>query len=281
MNAAELEGKAAEEVENIATEEQEAEDFAAAFSGDEPQNKEEEVVLEAEEPAIEEPAPLTDEEKEAEMMARVEKKFADRLRNVEGNLGGIKSQIESFKDQTRAGQVDLDKMLAGEKMQELKEFLPESYDAIVEAFSAAGSRGQADIDSLVDKRLAESGQTASTSSAETIKAARDMARLDRDHPNWEADVSSAEYKNWLSLQDKDIIDLALHSTNVSDASTVLSLWEDRQNASNSDLTAQSRQKHAKQTRLERAVAPTKGSSTPAPKAKTSEHDDFLAAFNSD
>jgi hypothetical protein len=265
-----------EVIDEVLTDEQEAEDFAAGFSGDEATPKKEELVVELEP----EPEPeLTDEQKESEMLARIEKKFADRLRSVEGHIGGLKSQIETFKEQAKPGQIDLDKMLAGEKMQELKEFLPESYDAMVEAFGAVGAPAQVDIESLIDKRMAEMSQQPGQTTAETVKAARDMARLDRDHPTWEEDVNSIEYKNWLSLQDNDIIDLALNSTNVADASKVLTLWEQRQDASNSNLTAQSRQRQAKQSKLERAVAPTKGSNTPAPKAQPSEHDEFLAGYN--
>lgn len=290
MSEAQL--KAEEVVEEAASElldeaeraKEESEDFAASFAGEETPDREEAQKVEpAEEPAeeVEKIPELTDEQKEEQMLARVEKKLSDRLRSVEGHIGGMKSQIESFKERAKPGQIDLEKVMSGEKMQELKEFLPENYDAIIEALSAASTPAPVDIEALVDRRLEESGKTLETSSAETIKAARDMAQLDRDHPGWESDIQTDKYRNWLSLQENDIIDLALNSKDVNDASKVLSLWEQRQNASNSNLTAQSRQKTTKQERLERAVAPTKGSSTPAPKAAPSEHDEFLAGFNSD
>ncbi|HBA35934.1 MAG TPA: hypothetical protein DCZ12_17550 [Gammaproteobacteria bacterium] len=266
---------------------QEQAEFDAAFAGEtlpakaEEQAAEDEASPDAPEAAEDEP------DLEAQMLAKLEEKFATRLRNIEGNLGGLKSQLISIKEKPApsgrdesvdARQAALDKIMSGQKMQELKEFLPETYDAIAEAFQAIGVAGGAsDVDAILNERLAEMQKQNQALTSEVAHEARQKAQLDVMFPGWEDDVQTQEYRDWLALQPPEFIDKAVHSTKVSDAAEILAAWQEKKEASRPDLTAQRRQK--KQANLARSIAPTKGSKTPAPAAQLTEHEEFLAAFN--
>jgi hypothetical protein len=214
---------------------------------------------------------------EAQLLEKIapqmEQRLSGRLRNIEGHIGGLKhnlNQLSTAKAAAEAQGADAptkaqisEATQSGVKLSALKEDFPEWAEAIEESMSAVASRIPQVDENAINERIR---------SSET--RARQLARLDMAHPDWEQAIQSEQYQNWLSNQPNDIQAL-VNSENASDAIKVLNAYVDSTSASTPDLTAQSRQRN----RLESAVTPTAGGQATRRQPKT-EHEEFLSAYNS-
>ncbi|WP_027854694.1 hypothetical protein [Marinobacterium litorale] len=227
--------------------------------------------------------PSVVEKLEAQMMEKlapqIEQRLSGRIRNIEGHIGGLKHNLQQLSTAAKAaeqqgaeapdGHQMREAMQSGEKMARLKEDFPEFADALEEMFSGIATQmPQVDVSSI-NQRIDQTAQTM----PQLMNRARQMARLDNAHPEWESTIQSERYLNWLSNQPPETQALT-HSENAADAIKVLDAYaESMKPASDPDLTAQRRQ-----NRLESAVSPTDGRSAQRRQPKT-EHEEFLAAFN--
>ena len=216
---------------------------------------------------------------EEKLAAQIEQKLSGRLRNIEGHIGGLKHNLSQLSTAAKAAEEQgadaptkaqmSEAKQSGAKLAALKEDFPEWAEALEETLSAVNSRPQLD-EGAINQRI----QSIEENSRAEIQKARQLARLDNAFPDWEQTINSEQYNTWLSNQPHDIQALT-SSEKATDALKVLNAYADSTQASNPDLTAQSRQRN----RLESAVTPTQG--RPATRKKpTTEEEEFLAAYKS-
>jgi uncharacterized protein YcbK (DUF882 family) len=272
--------------EQIAQEEQD--DFAAAYAGEsvyeEPQTDEPEELLDPS------PGTLTDETLARivdQVASKVEGAVSQRLRTVEGHIGGLKQslsqQLSEFSAAAKTAETQgaeapsatqmAGALQSGAKLSQLKEEFPEWAEAIEESMQTVMSRIPAP-DTERFTRLEAMAQTAQQDSQKQAYLARQMARLDILHPDWEQTIRDQNYQQWLREQPREIQALT-ESENASDALRVLDAYVAA--TEQQDLTAQSRQS-TNVRRLSSAVLPTKGR-TPSRSTPKTEHEAFLEAFS--
>lgn len=240
----------------------------------------------------EEPDPLRDMKAELESvkarLASVDK-IPDRLRNIEGHIGGLTSQLKTAmataKAVEKAGgeaptQAQIQKAVVDpERMKALKEDFPDFVDAIealqgqVAAIKAA-PHGD-DLEARMGQRLKEAQATAKAE-AETLSAtkaaeARQLAMLDLKHDGWEETINTPEFGAWFQKQAPDIQALA-KSPKARDAIRML-------DAFTGDQAKAKEEQHKKDQNAQRLAraAPPKGVQAPA--AKTINDDEaFESSF---
>lgn len=288
-------------------EEQEAQDFRSAYSGEEPtqtaaekrddaaETTEQETNQEGVAEDLEGDAGTADETSvddelanlppsviaklEERLISQMEQRMSGRLRNIEGHIGGLKHNLTELSAASKAAreqggeapskaQIN-EAMQSGEKLTALKDDFPEWAEALQEGLDAVASRIPQIDEGAINQRLESTEQTAQ----QLMQRARQMARLDHVHPEWEQTIQSDAYQNWLANQPADIQQLT-SSENAADAIKVLNKFQEHHEASAPDLTAQRRQT----SRLESAITPTTGGQVTRRQPKT-EHEEFLEAFN--
>ncbi|NIB43810.1 hypothetical protein HBA55_29680 [Pseudomaricurvus alkylphenolicus] len=217
---------------------------------------------------------------ESRFVNTVEEKFSGRLRNLEGNLGGIKQKLDSMAtakaaaDETGVAAPNSQQMSeaakSGPAMARLKEDFPEWAEALEEVQSMA--KPNINMDELNGKLQAAEDRASST--AEELTTIKEMRKLDKKHPDWEDIVESDAFSNWLATQPTETQHKAQSSNSAADAIAILNDFKATTSAP--DLAPNS----GKSTkRLDDAVAPTSGGE-PIRKGRKTEHEEFLAAFNS-
>lgn len=216
---------------------------------------------------------------EEKLTTRIEERLSGRLRNIEGHIGGLKHNLSQLSTAAKAAEKQgadapttsqmRDAMQSGAKLNALKEEFPEWAEAIEESMQSVASRiPQVDMEGI-NQRFQTTEQTA----AQLMNRARQMARLDMAHPDWEQTIATDQFQNWLMNQSPETQALA-DSENATDAIKALDSFSEFVKASEPDLTAQRRQKN---TRLESAVTPTSGGQA-SRRQPTTEHEEFIAAF---
>jgi hypothetical protein len=268
---------------------EEAEDFAAAMAGTEVPERD---AGEAEETAegaadVVAEAEETEEAEEVDPLAQFEERITNRLRNIEGKFGGLKSEVmrleaaQQAASETRsageatptAAQIQ-EAVKSGPAMESLRKDFPEFVDAFEEE---RGRTPQIDVDSLKNELREEfkketGAYVTREQNQSEVEKARQMAVLDFHHPDWETTIGTQEYNDWLMSQPEETVALT-KSASARDALKVLDSYRDFTASPPPSLTASSRQ------RLESAVTPTQGRASPVTPRLT-EHDEFLAALNS-
>ncbi|TFH85264.1 hypothetical protein EQG41_18295 [Billgrantia azerbaijanica] len=218
---------------------------------------------------------------EERLTSQIEQRLSGRLRNIEGHIGGLKHNLTELSAASKAAkeqggeapskaQIN-EAMQSGEKLTALKDDFPEWAEALQEGLDAVASRIPQIDEGAINQRLESTEQTAQ----QLMQRARQMARLDNTHPDWEQTIQTGAYQNWLANQSEETRQLAESSESAADAIKVLNAFQEHTQASAPDLTAQRRQT----SRLESAITPTTGGQVTRRQPKT-EHEEFLEAFNS-
>lgn len=211
---------------------------------------------------------------EPEILSRVEQKLSGRLRNLEGNFGGMKQKVEMLataqaaaretQGETPTASQIKEAAKDGEKMQQLREDFPEFAEALDERLNVLS---QGDNEELKTK-LSAAEKTANSTATELQKL-QQIRRLDRHHPDWEDIIQTEQYTNWLYNQPQNVIQAANNSINADDAIAVLNMYK--------QATKPEQPKTSRSTkRLEDAITPTQGGHR-SPSRKT-EYEEFEAAF---
>jgi hypothetical protein len=277
--------------EQLATEEQE--DFEAAFAGEsvyEEQTNESTPEVDEEQELQDPPAgSLTDEALAKivdQVASKVEGAVSQRLRTVEGHIGNLKQTLTQQMTEFSAAAKTAEKqgadapsakqmagaLQSGEKLNQLKEDFPEWAEAIEESMQTVMSHIPApDLERF--SQLEAMARTAQMDSKNQAHLARQMARLDILHPDWEQTIQDPRYQSWLREQPREL-QVLIESENASDALKVLDAYV--ASTEQQDLTAQGRQ-NENVRRLSTAVLPTRGR-TPSRSAPKSEHEAFLEAY---
>lgn len=158
-------------------------------------------------------------------------KLADRTRNVEGHIGGLKTQLstvveEAKKAATKVDEAPTDKQMSAavsnpEKWEELKKDFPEWAEA-TEALLGARLSGiaQPGIDpAKIDEMVNERVQRMKT---ELREEAID-SHLEEILPDWKQEVKSPKFNEWFGKQPPEIQALA-SSSEMKDAAKMLRLF---------------------------------------------------------
>lgn len=215
-------------------------------------------------------------------------KIPDRLRTVEGHIGGLKTLTEDLKAalaqartavETKGKETPTTDQVSAaikdpERWKRLKEDYPDWADAIEPEL--ADIRQQLDklgkatppavdtaalkteVSADVDKRILASTQLSEA-------RVRNYAYLDFKHGlGWEKNINTPDFEAWYAKQPKDVQALSA-SHDVADASKMIGLYEAQQKSAS---VADERKK-----RLERAITPTGVPAVPA------SHEDPEAAFS--
>lgn len=279
-------------------------DFAAGFAGteseyDEPQEESTDSGSEDEAAATATATPAEEEGEQKplttadidrirlEAAADAEQKHLKRIRDLSGEVGGLKQKLEGLTTakaaaESQGADAPTTKQIAeaaqsGSKLAALKNDFPEFAEALEEAIGSIKPAG-IDPDALTQsKQAADQAMQQAESTAQELNTMRQMRQLDKAHPDWEEVITDNSYKQWLAIQNPQIQHAAANSNDARDAITILNLFKKSQNQSASSSTANAG-RQANQ-RLENAISPTSGKQVARRDHKT-EHDEFVAAFNS-
>lgn len=202
-------------------------------------------------------------------------KLSERLRNVEGNIGGLSNGQKQIKDLLTASQEAAKKvddaptqaavkaaMQTPERWQSLKTEFPDWSDAVeafVDSRIAGGAPTGADstaVETLVDAKLAKITPAIRREVAEEF--------LEGEFGEWKAEVNTPTFVNWLNVQPEEVKALAT-SERVSAAAKLLRLYRNPTTESapkdpGAEITK------ARQETLEAATALPKGSHVPPTKS---------------
>lgn len=154
-------------------------------------------------------------EQEASEKAKAIEALPNRMRNIEGHIGGIKSALEKLQTAQAAAPVitadstkeerkiaaSLKNPKAMEEMvEELDELRPvlDELQAIREDMAALGQASPA-LDEVSRKmdELSRRSEQAERQHPIDIEQAKELAKLELKHSNWKEDTSSAEFKQFL------------------------------------------------------------------------------------
>lgn len=119
----------------------------------------------------------------------------------------------------------------------LKDEFPELHTSLDKMFGAVLNRSRA-----MEKSL-EERQKKLDESAQQIQRERELAALERAHPDWRDTAKHEWFKEWLAHQPDDIKELA-NSDSAEDVSNVLDLYKDDLNRGQRILAEQSRQQQS-------------------------------------
>ena len=178
-------------------------------------------------------------------------KISDRIRNIEGHIGGLSSQVKQFVAASKAvaktgvdapTEAQIEKAAeSSEKWQAIKEDYPDWAEALEERL-AQEKRAVPDLDGI-QKRVDESvGSINNTLRAELRRAHETIVEI--KHPDWRKDVNTKEFKSWFESQPTDLKALAA-SENAADAIRLLDVYK----------TVSKKSKQDKEQRLRSAVTP--------------------------
>lgn len=237
------------------------------------------------------------EAKAAAQKAAAEKAAADsqrfleslpgRIRNIEGHLGGLKSQFDTAlatakaAAEKRGGEAPTDKQvqvaLANPKeWAALKEDFPEWAGPIEAEFAAvrnelAQARKGVDVEGI---KKDVSGQVGALIPG-VIEEAEERAFLRLKHPDWRKQVVTAEFRNWFQAQSPEIQQLG-DSKRADDAIQVFDAYAAHQKSANEARAAAQR----KQQRLSGGLTPQGAPSGPRhqPTDREAEQEGFDSVF---
>ena len=200
-------------------------------------------------------------------------KLSERLRNVEGNIGGLTNSQKQIKDLLTASQEAAKKvadaptqaavkaaMETPERWQSLKTEFPDWSDAVeafVDSRIAGGAPTGSDstaVETLVDAKLAK------ITPAIRREVAEDF--LESEFEGWKEDINTPEFIAWLDAQSEEVKALA-GSEKISAAAKLLRLYK---NPPAAPIDPGAEITKARQETLEAATALPKGAHIPAVKS---------------
>jgi len=287
---------------------QEAKDFENGFSSDdvppvqpvvvpEPPSEPEQIPPAAQEPVAEPvltPAPAAAEPPAPAERPPAEVKLENRLRKLEGHIGGLtsrlKQQQEAAEEALKAAQKNIPTaaetsaaLTDGAKFKALQEEYPQFGDAIAESMTELQAQLRASADSNVP--------TDNTELQEKYDALQEELRLmpiTLKHPDWRDTVhkTNTEFHEWMATLPVEVQSLG-RSDRPTDVVVLLDRFEARNEvplapvdpAVEAAALKAAADAEKKQT-LEAAIAPTTGHTTPPPVPTKTDEDDFLEGFGS-
>lgn len=208
-------------------------------------------------------------------------KLPDRLRNIEGHIGGITSTLKAaataakeVKSEGGEAPTKTEITLAAAssaKWKQLKEDFPDWAEAMDERFAEiakvipkpAPPVDVAALQTQIGGALTQTFEQRVSAAEARADAARELARVDLKHDGWEETVNTPEFKTWFETQAPDVKALA-DSPKAKDAIRMLDLYQGARAAA---LKAQQK-KQQNEERLRNAVTPQG-----APAAQTAAIDD--------
>lgn len=238
----------------------------------------------------EEPKPLTAADIDRirlEAAAEAEQKHLKRIRDLSGEIGGLKQKLGNLETAKAAAESQgsdapttqqiKEASTSGTKLAKLKEDFPEFAEALEEVVGGIKPTGGVDPNDMakLSQAAAEAQQRAEATAQELVML-QEKRRLDKAHPDWEEVIEDNSYKQWLAVQNPQIQYAATHSNDARDAITILNLYKQSQEQEAASSTADKSRRVSQ--RLESAVTPTSGKQVTRRDYKT-EHDEFLAGFN--
>ena len=122
----------------------------------------------------------------------------ERLKRTEGRVGALQSALDTAKNVSRTGgaapsQAQVQQAaVTTERWVKLKEDFPDWAEAMEERFAALPKSGTVDVEKLKQ----EVSETVGTRIQESARLAREFAKLDRKHEDWETTVGTPEFKAW-------------------------------------------------------------------------------------
>lgn len=180
-------------------------------------------------------------------------KISDRIRNIEGHVGGLASQVKSFVTASKAvaksgvetpteAQIETAAQ-SSEKWKAIKEDYPDWADALEERL-AQEKRAASPVDlDEIQKKVDESvGSINNNLRAELRRAHETIVEI--KHPDWRKDVNTGEFKAWFNKQPSEMQALAA-SENAVDAIRLLDVYK----------SSIKKVKQDKEQRLRSAVTP--------------------------
>lgn len=178
-------------------------------------------------------------------------KISDRIRNIEGHIGGLSSQVKQFVAASKAvaktgveapTDAQIEKAAqSSEKWQAIKEDYPDWAEALEERL-AQEKHAAPDLDGIQRKVDESVGSINNTLRAELRRAHETIVEI--KHPEWRKDVNTSEFKSWFETQPADLKALAA-SENAADAIRLLDVYK----------SVSKKTKQDKEQRLRSAVTP--------------------------
>lgn len=226
-------------------------------------------------------------------LSEMELKFNQRLRNLEGNFGGMKQKLESIDAQrasmatakaaaeSQGAEAPSNQQIrdaAGDlkKRDALREDFPEWAEALDEQDDVFRQQTQSIVKSAVGDEL--------TTLRQQVQANETKTQILLAHPDAGSIMGSRDFVAWGRSQSPEIQSVLNDPLpNVRDAIQVISMYKRARNQAqqvanapanpeNEERQAQARQRQAA------AITPTRGGETPATRRRTTETEAFEAAF---
>lgn len=207
-----------------------------------------------------------------EKLASLEK-LAERVRNVEGHIGGLTSQQKLLKETMDAGKAAAKAVSEAPTQDQIKEAIknPAEWDKLKDDFPEWATATEAFVDSRISAIKGGSGikpEDVDARIKEAIAKApqiqpEDMLDLAFQNPatgevTWRDTIKSPEFGAWMEKQDESVKNL-FFSDKVGDAAKMLRLYE-----SQSDPAREIKQE--RQQRLSAAAGTPKGVTVPRAKS---------------
>lgn len=179
-------------------------------------------------------------------------KISDRIRNIEGHIGGLASQVKSFVTASKAvaktgvetpSQAQIETAAqSSEKWKAIKEDYPDWAEALEERLAQEKRAAPVDLDEIRKKVDESVGSINNSLKVELRKANETIVEL--KHPDWRKDVNTNEFKSWFNKQPTEMQALA-GSENAVDAIRLLDVYK----------SSSKKTKQDKEQRLRSAVTP--------------------------
>lgn len=202
-----------------------------------------------------------------------------RLKSVEGRTGAalegvhaLKTALEAAKAATKAGgEAPTQEQIAAAatssaKWKQAKEDYPDWAEAMDERLAALprAEASPVDVAGLKTELTGTVSEIVAQAASQAKAEARELARIDRKHENWEETVATPDFKTWRDAQPPEIQALGA-SDKSADAIKMLDAYEAHRKAV-AEATAK---KQRDQKRLDSAITP-KGVAQPATRNPTDE-----------
>jgi hypothetical protein len=153
-------------------------------------------------------------------------KTTERLRNTEGHIGGLKSQIDEIRKSapaaTKSGAPSAAEVKAAQGSAEAMSKLKADYPEFGSALEAALEERLAGIGEAVAKATTPAAQPANVVTREELQATLDKKSIDDKHPGWGDLVRTPAFAGWLERQPAETKALAA-SASPQDAIRLLDL----------------------------------------------------------
>lgn len=215
-------------------------------------------------------------------LQELENRLATRMRNVEGHIGGLKSQLQRAFEAKKEGVQDTvaptnaqiqdaaGRKGSTEKLDALRTEFPEWADALTELEENLAAPQAAST--------APQGETFTREEVANLVTAeqnrlREIFKVDTAHPGWEETRNTPEFAHWRDSQPETVQVLA-DSSVAADAIKMLDLYKE---ATKPAAPANPETKEKSKERLKRSVVPQTTGAAPVQHVPT-EEEDFLAAF---